>query len=352
MSASTLYNKPGTSQAREEFYEQVERESAIPLWKILGDVVTPEPRPRCAPVLWSYERVRPLLMQAGEVITAKEAQRRVLVLENPGLRDTRITPSLYAGLQMVLPGEIAAAHRHAASALRLVIEGTGAYTTVDGEKISMHPGDFILTPSWTFHDHANFSAEPVVWLDGLDIPMVNFFDAGFAERYSAETYPIVVNEGDSLARYGENLVPLDYIPVKHAVPMFTYPYSRSRTTLARLHENGMLHPCHGTKMQFSNPVTGGYPMPTIAAFLQMLPPGFQGAAYRSTDSTIYAVIEGSGRTRAGATSLAWREHDIFVVPSWCPVSHECDDASILFSFSDRAAQKALGIWREEMLPSA
>ena len=296
--------------------------------------------------------MRPLLTQAGELISAEEAQRRVLVLENPGLHDTRITPALYAGLQLVLPGEIAPAHRHAASALRLVMEGTGAYTSVDGERTTMHPGDFILTPSWTFHDHGNPSREPVVWLDGLDIPTVNFFDAGFAERYPENTHPVLTTEGDSLARYGENLVPLDYAPGAHSVPMFTYPYSRSRQTLHKLLRNGSSHPCHGVKMQFVNPVTGGYPMPTIAAFLQLLPSEFVGSPYRSTDSTIYTVIEGEGRSQVGDRTFEWRENDIFVVPSWCSVSHESHRDSVLFSFSDRAAQKALGIWREQILGPA
>ena len=352
MNTAALYVKPETSPEREEFYRNLHGERVLPLWKILGDVVSAEPRPVCVPVLWRYCRMRPLLKQAGELISAEEAQRRVLVLENPGLQDTRITPTLYAGLQLVLPGEIAPAHRHTASALRLVIEGTGAYTSVDGERTTMHPGDFILTPSWTFHDHGNPSPEPVVWLDGLDIPTVNFFDAGFAERYSAETYPVLTKEGDSLARYGENLVPLDYAPGKHKVPMFTYPYSRSRETLHTLAQNGPIHPCHGIKMQFINTVTGGFPMPTIAAFLQMLPSHFAGSPYRSTESTIYAVIEGEGRSRVGTQTLSWQQHDIFVVPSWCPVSHEAQLDSVLFSFSDRAAQKALGIWQEQILSRA
>ena len=116
------------------------------------------------------------------LISAEEAERRVLMLVNPGLRDaSQITQSLYAGLQLVMPGEITSSHRHSAAALRFVIEGEGAYTTVNGERVTMRPGDFILTPSWTHHDHGNPSSQPVVWLDGLDIRIVNIFDASFAE---------------------------------------------------------------------------------------------------------------------------------------------------------------------------
>src|SRR5262245_33634742 len=109
-----------------------------------------------------------------------------------------------------------------------------------------------------------------------------------------------------------------------------------------MHRNGSLHPCHAVKMQFVNPSNGGYPLPTIGAFLQLLPAGFHGARYRSTDATVYYVIEGRGQSQVGETSMTWREHDIFVVPSWKPVSHEAQDEAVLFSFSDRPVQKALG----------
>ena len=122
---------------------------------------------------WDYDSVRPFLMESGTLITAKEAVRRVLILENPGLRGTAcITPTLYAGLQLILPGEVAPSHRHTQSALRFIVEGEGAYTAVDGERTIMHEGDFVITPTWTWHDHGNDSSKPMVWLDGLDIPLV------------------------------------------------------------------------------------------------------------------------------------------------------------------------------------
>ena len=135
------------------------------------------------PANWDYDNVvRPYLMQAGGLITAKEAERRVLILENPGLRgQTCITHSLFAGLQLIMPGEVAPAHRHTQSALRFIIEGSGAYTAVEGERTLMQPGDFVITPSWTWHDHGNDTDRPMVWLDGLDIPIVRLFDASFAE---------------------------------------------------------------------------------------------------------------------------------------------------------------------------
>jgi len=281
-------------------------------------------------------------------VTAKEAERRVLMLENPGLRGmARITGSLYAGLQLVLPGEVTNTHRHVASALRFVLEGQGAYTAVDGERTTMHPGDFILTPSWTYHDHVNPGNDPVVWMDGLDIPLVNTFDTSFAEHYPEENQPVLRKEGDAQARYGSNLFPLDYKPQSLSAPVFSYPYSRSRETLEIAYKNGPVNSCHGVKMQYINPATGGSPLPIIGAFLQLLPKGFSGTPSRSTDATIYCAVEGQGTSHIGPESFAWGPRDIFVVPSWCPVRHEAQGDAVLFSFSDRPAQKALGIWREQ-----
>lgn len=343
-----FYITPETTEERRRFYERLDKKDTAPLWEALARLVTPEPQPLARPALWKYEEIRPLLIEAGEIITAKEAERRVLVLENPGLRGiSQITQSLYAGLQLVLPGEVAPPHRHVASALRFVIESQGAFTAVDGERTTMEPGDFVLTPSWTFHDHGNPGAAPAIWMDGLDVPIVNLFDTSFAERYPSEIQTMEREEGDAMARYGANLLPLEYESRSLTAPVFNYPYRKSREAVETLYRNGPLHPCHGIKMQYVNPVTGGYPMPTIAAFLQLLPRGFRGGTYRSTDATVFCVTEGTGESRIGDTVLRWTPHDIFVVPSWCPVSHHAGPAdAVLFSFSDRPAQKALGLWRE------
>jgi gentisate 1,2-dioxygenase len=346
--SNVIFTPPKVTAERKAFYERIDRENLTPLWQVLGELVPPRPHSPCVPTLWRYETVRPYLIEAGTIITAKEAERRVLVLENPGLRGTSsITHTLYAGLQLILPGEVAPSHRHAQSALRFVVEGRGAYTAVDGERTTMHPGDFIITPSWTFHDHGNPGSEPVIWLDGLDIPLVAFLDAGFAERYPEEVQPVTKAEGDNLARYGATLLPLEYTSDSRTTPIFNYPYARTRETLDRLHRNRPPHPCHGLKMQYANPSTGGYPMPTIAAFIQLLPGGFQGKRYQSTDGTVYTVVEGRGRSVVAEQIFEWAPRDIFVVPSWCRVSHEAHEDAVLFSFSDRPVQKALGLWREE-----
>lgn len=333
---------------RREFYQRLDSYSAAPLWTALATLVTSEPRPDYVPACWNYAQMRALLMESGDLITASEAERRVLVLENPNLRGlSQITQSLYAGLQLILPGEIAPSHRHAAAALRLVIEGNGGYTAVDGERITMHPGDFIITPSWTFHDHGNLGSEPVIWLDGLDVPIVNMFTTSFFEGYPQETQAIVRPEGDAAARFGATLLPLEYTPQSASSPLFVYPYSRSREALDQLYRNGPLDAHHGIKLQYANPATGGSPMPTMAAFTQFLPAGFKSENYQSTDGTIYCVVEGRGCSRIGEETVEWGPHDVFVVPAWASVQHQPSEDSVLFSFSDRPAQKALGLWREK-----
>src|SRR5262245_992612 len=197
---------------RQEFYQQAAKKGLTPLWNVLDELLPPEPRPFFVPVVWHYDDIRPFVMESGKLISAEEAERRVLILENPGLPESsQITNSLYAGVQLLLPGEVAPTHRHAPSALRFVFESDGAYTTVDGERTTMHPGDFIITPSRSFHDHGNHTDTPTIWLDGLDLPIAHYFDADFAERYPGSDYqPVTRPEGDARVRYGTNLLPLDF----------------------------------------------------------------------------------------------------------------------------------------------
>lgn len=333
---------------REAFYRRIAPAGLTPLWEVFGSLITAAPKSGCVPALWRYAEVRPHVLESGTLITAKEAERRVLILENPGLPgQSKITTSLYAGLQLILPGEIAPAHRHSQSALRFIVEGDGAYTSVDGEKTIMREGDFVITPSWTWHDHGNESDRPMVWLDGLDIPIVQHLDASFAEAYGDDTHPLSRPVGDSFARYGSGLKPVDYEPTAPTSPVFNYPYARTREALEQMRRADRWDPCHGLKLQYVNPMTGGYAMPTIATFMQLLPKGFDSAPYRATDATVYCVVEGSGRSRIGEQEFHWGKRDIFVVPSWCRHHHVAAEDAVLFSFSDRPVQKALGLWRED-----
>jgi gentisate 1,2-dioxygenase len=312
--------------SRKAFYSRIDALAMTPLWEVLHELVPPQPTTPCVPAIWRYDTVRPFLMESGELISAREAVRRVLVFENPALRGaSSITHTLYAGLQLILPGEIAPSHRHAQSAIRFIVEGEGAYTAVDGERVVMHPGDFIVTPAWTWHDHGNPGNEPVVWLDGLDIPLVRFFDAGFMENGPEEQ-----SQPSG--------------PPKSIT--FSYPFAAARQTVDRLARKQKIDPCHATRLTYRNPMTGKYPTPTIAAFLQRFPAGFEGESWRATDATTYCVVEGRGRTEIGGESFEWGPRDVFVAPSWSLVRHVATTDAIVFSLSDRPAQQALGLWRE------
>jgi gentisate 1,2-dioxygenase len=287
-------------------------------------------------------------MRAAELITTQEAERRVLMLENPALTGTTFaTTTLYAGLQVILPGEIARTHRHAPNALRFIIEGAGAYTAVEGERVMMKPGDFVTTPNWSWHDHGNVGSGPVVWLDGLDLAFANLFGAHFREEYPQESQPVTRVVGDAGARYSANLLPLEYRTKGSATPVLSYPYDRTREALERIARSGDPHPAHGYKLRYANPATGGHPFPTMAVFMQWLPKGYAGRRSRSTDGSVYCVVEGRGSAVIGESRFDFSPHDVFVVPSWEFCELRADTDCVLFSYSDRAAQEALGFWREE-----
>ncbi|ABE30326.1 gentisate 1,2-dioxygenase [Paraburkholderia xenovorans LB400] len=340
------------SPSRIAYYEQIAKLGMAPLWESLHTLVPKEPRPQAVPAIWKYAQLRKFVLESGKVISAAEAIRRVLILENPGLPGkASITSNLYAGLQLILPGEIAPSHRHTQSALRFIVEGTSAWTAVDGERTTMHPGDFIITPSWTWHDHGNpsiqASGEPVVWLDGLDIPLLLQLDAGFAETYPEDTQPVKRPEGDSFARYGQNMLPVRHDVKNGNSPIFNYPYVRSREALYTLSRTNEADAWDGFKLRYVNPATGGYPMPTMATFMQLLPRGFRGKAYRTTDSTVFSVVEGQGNVRIGEQLFEFAPHDVFVAPSWQPVRFDTDEDAVLFSYSNRPVLAALSLLREE-----
>jgi gentisate 1,2-dioxygenase len=299
-----------------------------PLWE---RVMRLKPGTAAQPAIWRWSDTQPLLERACELITAKQAERRVLMLENPALAGTTfITPSLYAGLQAILPGEIAPTHRHTPNALRFLVEGEGAYTAIDGERVMMKPGDFVVTPGWAWHDHGNAGGGPVVWLDGLDLALANLFGAHFREDYPEERQRTAKVQGDS---------------------SLSYPYERTRVALQQLSKGGDLHPSHGWRLRYLDPDTGRDPFPTIAAFMQYLPGGFAGRDCRSTDGAVYCVVEGRGNVDIGATHLEFAPHDVFVVPSWEIHRFSAATDCVMFSYSDRAAQEALGFWREEAGPA-
>jgi gentisate 1,2-dioxygenase len=338
-----------TMRELQAFYQEISVHNIAPLWERLHELITKAPSSAAKPAKWDYDNVvRPHLMKAAALISAKEAERRVLILENPGLPGKAcVTRSLYAGIQLIMPGEVAPAHRHSQSALRFILEGSGAYTTVEGERTLMQPGDFVLTPSWKWHDHGNDTDAPMMWLDGLDIPVVSFFDTSFAESSLSDRQVLGKPIDDSRSRFGNNMVPVDWHSSDSHSPLINYPYTKSREALLAMVHAGAPDLYHGHKMRFINPADGSSPMPTLGAFMQLLPGGFSTKPYRSTDGTVFSVVEGEGESEVGSETIQWKPRDVFVVPSWSWHTHRARSGAVLFSFSDRPAQRALGLWREE-----
>jgi gentisate 1,2-dioxygenase len=349
MTRHKISESSGTiGQNREAFYKRASSVSVAPLWEVLHGLVTATPQSPYQPAHWAYERVRPYLLEACELISTEESQRRVLVLENPAMPGrSRVLRSLFAGLQIILPGEIAPPHRHVASALRFVLEGKNAYTAVQGERTTMAPGDFIITPSWEWHEHGNESDGPMVWLDGLDMHIVNMFDASFFENYPGKTHGLVRPEGSAWAEAGSNLLPVDYQRKSRTSPIFNYPYRVTRESLDKLSRFRDPDACHGYIMQYVNPLTGGPAMATLTTTMQLLPKGFRTAAFRSTAATVFAIAEGSGSVMVGEQRFDWAPHDVIAIPSWHPYQFSANTEALIFGFSDRAVQEKLDLYREQ-----
>jgi gentisate 1,2-dioxygenase len=338
-------------QARlQELYDAMAPSHLTPLWESLADLVRPFPRSAAHVHRWDYAEARGYLMRAGDLISAEKAERRVLILENPGLAgQSAITPSLYAGLQLILPGEIAPCHRHSQCALRFVMEGDGAFTALDGEKAIMRPFDLVLTPGGQWHDHGNPTDQPMIWLDGLDIPTVRLFDAQFAEHYSGKAFPESAPAGDTLARYGHNMRPMqgsvaDRRPAHQ--PLFHYPYAQWRPALDAMAAHAAMDPHLGHALEFVNPADGGSVMPTISAHVRLIPAGAQTLPRKSSDGTIFVVVEGQGSAMVGGREIALSPRDILVVPSWNELVLQASETLVLFAYSDKASQEKLQIYRE------
>ena len=341
-----------TSAQREAYYQRIDPHSMAPLWTRLKSLVPEAPTPVGVAHQWRYADVRPYVLESAEHISAKEAERRVLILENPGLRgSSQITNSLYAGLQLIMPGEVAPAHRHTQSALRFIVEGSGAYTAVDGEKTIMEPGDFVITPSWTFHHHGHEASGPMVWLDGLDIPITAFFNSTFREDHHDDEAALTRPMGDALARYGAGLLPVGHRATSLNSPVFNYPYPRTREALHALTKAGAPDSHLGHLMRYVNPLDGGWAMPTMATMIRLLPAGFATQPYRSTDGMVHIVVEGAGAITVEGQRFDVQPHDIVVVPGWMRQTIAAASDLVLFSYSDRVAQEKLGFFREQRLPN-
>ncbi len=334
------------------YSESVAPLNLVPAWKVMRIYAPPEPKSQCLPAAWRYSEIRPHLLDSARVISAKEAERRALLLHNPGLSETEygITRTMSGDYQIILPGEIAPAHRHTQTAFRLFIEGDGAYTAIDGEKIYMKPGDVVIQPPGLWHHHGHEGepgSAPVIWYDALDVGMCGMFESTFFHSHSEDEFPLMRPPGTHHRQYGANVVPTNHRRSELDYRMFSYPYETTRAALDSLRETEACDPYDGWKIRYINPQTGDHAMTTMAVHLQLLPEAMATAPYRATDGVVFVVVEGTGRTVVGSTVLEWQPHDVFVVPSWQWHRHETATEAVLLSYSDRAAQEKLGLWFEE-----
>ena len=214
----------------------------------------------------------------------------------------------------------------------------------------MHRHDLILTPAWLWHDHGNETDKPMIWLDGLDIPLVQMLDASFAEhREDRGAWPTSRPSGDASMRWGRNMRPVHATRVAgQGNPLFIYPYAEWRETLEVLRRSEEPHPYDAYLMEFTNPTTGGSVMATMSAFARLVPKGLTTRRQRSSDGMINVVVEGTGTLTIDGVSFALTPGEIVVVPSWAERQIGADSDLILFSYSDRATQEKLSLWREEL----
>ncbi|HSE49724.1 MAG TPA: cupin domain-containing protein [Terriglobales bacterium] len=305
----------------EAYYRALEGEKLGALWNVANDIEPWYPQPKSIPTLWAWRKIERYVRDAARLVSAEKAARRVVMLVNPGRKEwSAASGLLYTGVQIMNPGEAASAHRHQASALRFVMEGRGAYTIVDGERLELGARDFVLTPNGTWHEHGvDASGTQCIWQDGLDIPLMNSLDANFYE-----VHPRVNQTPAPLSR--ENWS-------KPYSPVFLYKWDDAYREVKKL-----------GRYEYSNPLTGGPVMPTMGASLELITN--TSPFKRHTGSVVYQVATGRGWSEVGGQRFEWGEKDIFCVPSWTKYRHGARGEAVLFSFNDIPAMKALSLYRE------
>ena len=319
------------------FDQEIERQALQGHWK-MELPANMEPRSKLKPMHWKGSVIRRQLLRAGELIGVNEAGRRTLQLLNPGLFPLRSTThTLQMSIQLVLPGEIAAAHRHTMAALRFVVEGGGTFTTVNGESFLMEPGDLILTPNWTWHDHINQSDAPIIWIDALDVPFARSMDTMFIEEYSAPR--------QAVKRVYQTSA--DSILSPQGSPWY-FKWRDAEATLRSMVAQPPESP-GGRVMEYKNR-DGGPALPTIACGVRMLVGSEKTTMQRQTAVGIFHVVRGRGKTIINDVVFEWEQGDYFVVPNWSWHRHENrsgDEEAFLFFISDRPLLEPFGLYRSE-----
>ncbi|HWO42780.1 MAG TPA: cupin domain-containing protein [Candidatus Eisenbacteria bacterium] len=325
-----------------ELDNELEKNHLSGFWKTRVPLHAPE-----APFLWKWGTLRDGLMKASRTIGIEEAERRAIRLVNPHLPVRSTSHTLQWTFSIVNPGEVARAHRHNMAAIRFVVQGKGAYTAVDGERFPMEEGDLILTPNWTWHDHHNESNNPIIWLDGLDGPLIQSLNVLFFEEHETPEQPITRKNGESSHRFGLARSPKKDESWLRGVP-FRYAWKEIYPALKAIADQER-DPHEGTLLRYVNPATGGYTYPTMSCEIQLFKPHERTAPHRHTSTALYHVFRGRGRTSGGGVSLEWEKGDSFVIPLWQWHAHEnlSDEEAVLFSINDRPVMEALQLYREE-----
>ncbi|MBB6119171.1 cupin domain-containing protein [Nocardiopsis algeriensis] len=341
---------PEEEAALERLYSDFDSENLVPLWTEIGDLMPPHPRSDADPHLWRWKTLLPLAERAGDLVpVGRGGERRAIALANPGLAGRPyVSPTLWAAIQYLGPREVAPEHRHSQNAFRFVVEGEGVWTVVDGDPVAMRRGDFLLTPGWHFHGHHNTTDKPMAWIDGLDIPFVHATDSAFFEfgpdQVSDHSTPETSRSERLWAHPG--LRPVSDLRARHNSPIAAYRWEytdRALTEQLALEDEGhpgVVEPGHAA-VRYTNPTTGGDVMPTIRAEFHRLRPGTATATRREVGSSVYQVFEGSGVVRLGGKEFTVDRGDLFVVPSWVPMSLGAESRLDLFRFSDTPVFESL-----------
>jgi gentisate 1,2-dioxygenase len=332
----------------QDYRDDMQRAGVAPLWPMMRNVLPHgAPNPVTKPGHWAYQDVRPLLLRAGELTPVEKAERRVLVLSDPG-RGTgamQATSSIYTGMQLLLPGESAPAHRHTPSAARIIVEGEGGYTVVDGEKLPMEEGDLVLTPGGEWHDHGHEGTEPVVWLDALDLPLFVYLEGSYAEEAPLQS-PSNRPDASQVEYLASGLAPSRKASANsppRRYPMMRFPWSR---TEAALRELAKYQSDSIAEVDFVNPETGEDVLPTMGFTAMYLPQGASEQPPKRSSSAIFHVVKGSGASMVDGEEISWSAKDTFSVPVFATLTHRAEEESFLMRVHDKPLQEKLGYYEE------
>lgn len=329
-----------------EYRDNLTDLNLVPLWPSFRAVLPPEkPIPATKPIHWAYETLRPLLLKAGELTPIEKAERRVLVLANPGhgLENMKATPAIYLGMQLLLPGEWAPSHRHTPNAIRMIVEGDGAYTTVNGEKTPMHRGDLILTPTGLWHEHGHEGKTPVVWLDVLDLPLVYFLEASYYREGVRQN----VVEGQGSKKYIRGgLAPTKMFERESDIyPMLHYPWSEAKAALESISANEP--ELEAVQITYINPENGAYAENILGFYAMMVRAGESVTLPARSPASIFHLIEGSAEVQIENNSFELKEADTCCAPGFTPIKvvNKNKDKPAFFFIADEAPlHRKLGLY--------